>query len=64
VDAYGLGDRRTILPALQRCLLLAAERVTYAPVSAAEAADALEYHAHELRWLHSIIPHLDGELAC
>jgi aminoglycoside phosphotransferase (APT) family kinase protein len=63
VDAYGLSDRRSILPALQRCRLLAAERVKYAPVSAAEAADALEYHAHELRWLHSVISHLDRELA-
>jgi hypothetical protein len=58
-----VSDRRVILPALQRCLLLAAERVKYAPVTAVEAADALEYHAHELRWLHSINSHLDRELA-
>jgi aminoglycoside phosphotransferase (APT) family kinase protein len=63
VDAYGLSDGRAILPALRRCLLLAAERVKYAPVTAVEAADALEYHAHELRWLHSIHSHLDGALA-
>jgi aminoglycoside phosphotransferase (APT) family kinase protein len=63
VDGYGMSNRRAILPALQRCLLLAAERVKYAPVTAAEAADALEYHAQELRWLHSITSHLDGELA-
>jgi aminoglycoside phosphotransferase (APT) family kinase protein len=55
VDAYGLGDRRAILPALQHCRLLAAERVKYAPVSPAEAADVLEHHARELRWLHSAI---------
>ena len=63
VDAYGMTDRRAILPALQRCLLLAAEGVKYAPVTAAEAADALEYHAHELRWLHTIMSHLDDQLA-
>ncbi|SCG56520.1 Phosphotransferase enzyme family protein [Micromonospora siamensis] len=62
VDAYGLSDRRAILPALQRCRLLAAERIKYAPVSAAEAADALEHHARELRWLHSLAPRLDGAL--
>jgi aminoglycoside phosphotransferase (APT) family kinase protein len=62
-DAYGMSDRRAILPALQRSRLLSAERVKYAPVTAAEAADALEHDAHELRWLHSIISHLDGALA-
>ena len=63
VDAYGLSNRRAILPALQRCPLLAAERIKYAPVTAAEAAESLEHHAQELRWLHSIIPDLDRELA-
>jgi aminoglycoside phosphotransferase (APT) family kinase protein len=63
VDAYGMGNRRAVLPALQRCRLLAAGRVKDAPVSSAEAADALEHHARELRWLHSVISHLDGELA-
>jgi aminoglycoside phosphotransferase (APT) family kinase protein len=63
VDAYGLSDRRAILPVLQRCRLLAAQRIEYAPVTAAEAADALEHHARELRWLHSVMPHLDGQLA-
>jgi len=63
VDAYGITDARAILPALQRSRLLAAERVKYAPVSAAEAAEALEFHAGELRWLSSIISHLDDELA-
>ncbi|MFG1609675.1 phosphotransferase [Actinoplanes sp. NPDC049265] len=53
--AYGLADWRTIQPALQRCRLLAAERVKYAPVNAAEAAEALEHHARELRWLHSFL---------
>jgi aminoglycoside phosphotransferase (APT) family kinase protein len=60
VDAYGMSDRRAILPALQRCRLLAAERIKYAPVTAAEAADALEHHARELHWLHSVIPYFDG----
>jgi aminoglycoside phosphotransferase (APT) family kinase protein len=62
-DAYGMSDRRALLPALQRCRLLAAERVTFAPVTAAEAADALDHHATELRWLHSVLPQLDDELA-
>jgi aminoglycoside phosphotransferase (APT) family kinase protein len=62
-DAYGMSNRRAILPALQRCRLLAAERVKYAPVNAAEAADALEYHARDLRWLQSVISDLDRELA-
>lgn len=62
VDAYGMTDRRTIVPALQHCLLHATERVKYAPLTAAEAADALEYHARELRWLHSIVPQLDRGL--
>jgi hypothetical protein len=53
VDAYGLADRRLIRPALQRCLLLAADRVKLAPVNAAEAAGALEHYARELRWLHT-----------
>lgn len=55
-------DRRTILPALQRCLLQVTERVKYTPLTAAEAADALEYQARELRWLHSIVPQLDRGL--
>jgi aminoglycoside phosphotransferase (APT) family kinase protein len=58
LDAYGTSDRRALGPALQRCRLLAAERIKYAPVTAAEAADALRYHARELTWLHSLIPHL------
>ncbi len=53
VDAYGLDDRRALGPALRVCRLRAAERVRHAPVNAAEAADALELHARELRWLHS-----------
>jgi aminoglycoside phosphotransferase (APT) family kinase protein len=62
VDAYGLPDRRTILPALQRCKLLAAERIKHWPLDAAEAADNLEYRAQELRWLHTILPELVSAL--
>jgi hypothetical protein len=58
VDAYGLSDRRAIVPALQQCRLLTAERVKQAPVNAAEAAEALEHISGELRWLHSVSAHL------
>jgi aminoglycoside phosphotransferase (APT) family kinase protein len=56
LDAYGLAERQAIGPALQRCRLRAAERIKAAPVDAAEAAEALEHHARELRWLHSVLP--------
>jgi hypothetical protein len=62
VDAYGVSNRRAILLALHRCKLLAAERIKYWPVAAAEAADALECHVRELRWLHTIAPELDRTL--
>ena len=62
-DGYGLRDPRALLPARQRYRLLAAGRVKDAPVTAAEAADALVHHAGELRWLHSVAPHLERELA-
>jgi hypothetical protein len=45
------------------CRLLAVERVKYAPVTAVGAADALEHHARELRWLETVIPDLDRGLA-
>ncbi|GAA3744462.1 phosphotransferase [Micromonospora maritima] len=54
VGAYGLDDRSAVVPALQQCRLLAAERIKHAPVDAAEAAEALEHLARELRWLHSV----------
>jgi hypothetical protein len=54
VDAYGLTDRAPIVPALQRAPLASAERVRYAPVDAAGAADALEFLAGQLRWIHGI----------
>ena len=63
VDAYGISNRQAILPALQPCRLLAAERVKYAPMTGAGAADALEHHARERRWLETVIPDLDRGLA-
>ena len=62
LDGYGLPDGRAILPALQRCRLLAAERIKHAPVTSAQAAEALEHHARELRWLHSVLPGLTSAL--
>jgi hypothetical protein len=58
LDGYGLTDRRAILPALQRCVLDAAGRVSQYPVDAAGAAATLEFHAAELRWLHGVLPGL------
>ncbi len=58
VDAYGLADRRAILPALQRAKLMEVERVGYAPVGPAGAAMSLEWVAGQLRWLEAAIPDL------
>jgi hypothetical protein len=63
VDAYGIGDRGAILPALRRCIVRAVERVIYTPTTALEAADVLESHARELRWLHATSSHLADALA-
>jgi hypothetical protein len=54
LDAYGLADRKAILPALTQCTLAGAGRIRYWPVSATGAARSLEYLAQELRWLHGI----------
>ncbi|TQL94581.1 phosphotransferase family enzyme [Actinoallomurus bryophytorum] len=54
LDAYGLADRKAILPALRRCRLAEAARVAYAPVGPAEAAASLEFLARELRWLQEV----------
>lgn len=54
VDAYGLDDRSSVLPALTQCKLVAAERIKYWPVGTAGAAGGLEFIARELRWLDSI----------
>ncbi|MGH3487128.1 MAG: phosphotransferase [Actinopolymorphaceae bacterium] len=62
VDAYGLPDRRAILPALTRCRLLGAEGIKYFPVSTTGAAAALERIARDLRWLDGIATDLDAAL--
>jgi hypothetical protein len=54
VEAYGLTDRHTILPALQHAKLRNVERVKYAPIGPAGAATTLEYIAGQLRWLEGI----------
>ena len=58
VDAYGLPDRASIIPALQRSPLEGAEHVKYASVDAVGAADKLEFLARELRWIHRLAPDL------
>ncbi len=62
VDAYGLADRKAILPALQRSTLISAGHVKDYPISAADAAATLEYKAQELRWLHGVLPDLASTL--
>lgn len=58
VDAYGLTDRPTIIPALQQAKLKIVEQVQHWPIDAAGAAGSLEFLAGELRWLDSITPAL------
>ena len=62
LDAYGLADRRAILPALQQAKLIDVERVKYAPIGPADAAATLEYRAGQLRWLHELFDDLAGAL--
>jgi hypothetical protein len=62
VDAYGLADRRSVLPALTQCKLLDAERIRYWPVEPAGAAGALEFRARELRWLDGVAQDLAAAL--
>jgi len=54
LDAYGLADRKSILPALQRSTLISAGTVKDYPIGPADAAATLEYKAQELRWLESV----------
>jgi hypothetical protein len=54
LDAYGLADRKSILPALQRSTLISAGQVKDYPIGPADAAATLEYKARELRWLESV----------
>ena len=58
MDAYGLTDRPSILPALPRSPLATAEHVKYWPIDASGAADSLEFLARELRWIHRLTPDL------
>jgi hypothetical protein len=58
VDAYGLADRGSIIPALQRSPLVTAECVKYWPIDASGAATSLEFLARELRWIHRLAPDL------
>jgi len=58
VDAYGLADRGSIIPALQRSPLVTAECVKYWPIDASGAATSLEFLAGELRWIHRLAPDL------
>ena len=58
VDAYGLTDRPTIIPALQQAKLKYVEQVQHWPIDAAGAAGSLEFLAGELRLLNSITPAL------
>ena len=62
VDAYGLADRASILPALQRSPLATAELVKYWPIDADGAAGALEFLAGQLRWIHRLAPGLAAAL--
>lgn len=61
IDAYGLTDRKAILPALRRSVLAGAERTKYAPW-VNDAAATLEYLARELRWLNGISADLANAL--
>jgi hypothetical protein len=54
VDAYGLADRVSVVPALQRTPLATAECIKYWPIDASGAATSLEFLAGQLRWIHSI----------
>jgi Phosphotransferase enzyme family len=62
LDAYGLTDRRAILPALQWCRLEEAARVAHAPVGPAAAAESLDHLADELRWLQKARADLERAL--
>jgi hypothetical protein len=63
VDAYGLGDRRRILPALTAATLVTTENIRSWPLDAAGLAGALEFVAGELRWLHGVLPSLERALS-
>jgi Ser/Thr protein kinase RdoA (MazF antagonist) len=58
VDAYGLADRRSILPALTADRLDVAAQIVIWNIGPVGAADKLEFTAGELRWLDSVLPDL------
>ncbi|MFI6072445.1 phosphotransferase [Actinoplanes sp. NPDC051343] len=62
-DAYGLADRRRILPALTAATLATTENIRSWPLDAAGLAGALEFVAGELRWLHGVLPSLERALS-
>jgi hypothetical protein len=62
VDAYGLTDRRAIIPALTQCKLHAVEQIKYFRLGSAGAAGALEYVARDLRWLSGTVDDLASAL--
>jgi hypothetical protein len=62
VDAYGLADRTSIIPALLRSPLAGTESIKYAPIDAPGAATKLEFLAGELRWIHRLSSDLDRAL--
>jgi hypothetical protein len=62
LDAYSLTDRRVILPALRQCKLLTAQRIRYWPLTAAQAAGALEAGTRKLCWPEALSSRLERRL--
>ncbi|HWC82772.1 MAG TPA: aminoglycoside phosphotransferase family protein [Pseudonocardiaceae bacterium] len=62
LDAYGLADRRAILPALGQAALSTTERLRQWALSPADTAGTLEFVAGQLRWLGQITPELTTAL--
>jgi Phosphotransferase enzyme family len=62
VDAYGPPDRAAVLPALQRALLAAVERVATFALPPAGTAASLDHLANELRWLDAMLPAFERAL--
>jgi Ser/Thr protein kinase RdoA (MazF antagonist) len=52
-DAYGLEDRRALMPALVRAKLREAGQVEGSGLGARDSAVSLEFYAAELRWLET-----------
>lgn len=64
VDAYGLDakERRALPGALRDAFLASTENIRCWRLDAAGSADALEFVAGELRWLHTILPVVERAL--